>query len=449
MKKILLTALIATALFSCSKENSEVPEGTNLKSLEFSLGIATPKTRMIDGSASDAGAIAEVRTNITAITIEYFNGSGTSLGTYDFSAEQISTVISDDQNGDRKVVKLQTIPSATSKVNVYLNVDKNATDINDLQIEYNKMEYRGETPVAITLKTDGAGAGTDGNDVYEVEVPVKPVMSRFEFTGSASDIIINSKNSGINLPNGINNGTKAQAQDLVSDATISRGEKAARDAWQAANPGTTLPTQWTYTYTVTYKYDPEYQITAIAGYYMNNIPLTKGATPTLNANNAIGDWDDTAKGNYSSNGGMKNMYDITAPATGNRIAYNLFPQKTSVENPTIANVKADMPHFILKLTTNEATPSTRWITIRALSTADGNNTLITSFEAGKVYILDAAQIMINQYSAYLTVTANGTTGPEIVEPKDPTDPNPEPTGKDLEVRVKILNWDAVLVKPEW
>ena len=110
-----------------------------------------------------------------------------------------------------------------------------------------------------------------------------------------------------------------------------------------------------------------------------------------------------------------------------------------------------MPHFILKLATKDdasSTPSTRWLTIRALSNT-ANSKLITSFEAGKVYVLDAADININQYSALLKVTANGTVGPEIPDPVDPTDPNPEPVGKDLDVLVKILNWDVVNVKPEW
>lgn len=45
--------------------------------------------------------------------------------------------------------------------------------------------------------------------------------------------------------------------------------------------------------------------------------------------------------------------------------------------------------------------------------------------------------------------ANGTVGPEIPEPVDPTDPNPEPVGKDLDVLVKITEWTIVNVKPEW
>ena len=130
----------------------------------------------------------------------------------------------------------------------------------------------------------------------------------------------------------------------------------------------------------------------------------------------------------------------------------MFPQKTKKETETLAEIKAEMPHFILKLTNNEATP-TRWLTIRALSTTNATGqtagTLIKSFEAGKVYILDATQIKINQYSAYLKVTAGGEAGPEIPDPKDPTDPNPEPVGKDLEVLVKIVNWTPVYVKPEW
>ena len=308
-----------------------------------------------------------------------------------------------------------------------------------------KMEYRG-TPEDITLKTPG-GERTDGstNDLYSVEVSVAPVLSRFEFHGKASDIKVNSSTSGT-LPTEVTNGTKDQAKDHVSDATITAAEKAAQEAWRKANPGSPDPT-WSFTYTVTYEYDAAYTITGIDGYYMNNIPLTKGGNLVINANNGTGDWNDAAKEKYKIDGDMeKNVrYHCRSRQV---IAYNLFPQTAT--NGTGANttdVKTSMPHFVLKLTTkaNGAT-APRWLTIRALKAADA---LVTSFDAGKVYVLNAADININQYSAKLKVTANGTVGPEIPEPVDPTDPNPEPVGKDLDVLVKITEWTIVNVKPEW
>lgn len=185
---------------------------------------------------------------------------------------------------------------------------------------------------------------------------------------------------------------------------------------------------------------------------MNYIPVTAGGTLVQNANNANGNWDAASLKTYTdADGSMRKMYDVTTPTGSDRIVYNLFPQ--TAKSSTVADVKATMPHFILKLTTKDVTApqatSTRWLTIRALRNTDKTNELITSFEAGKVYVLDAANININQYSALLKVTANGTVGPEIPEPVDPTDPNPEPVGKDLEVLVKIAEWIPVNVKPEW
>lgn len=326
-----------------------------------------------------------------------------------------------------------------------MNVDKSAADINDLQIGYTKMEYRG-TPEDITLKTPG-GERTDGstNDLYSVEVSVAPVLSRFEFHGKASDIKVNSSASGT-LPSGVENGTKDQAKDHVSDATITAAEKAAQEAWRKANPGSPDPT-WSFTYTVTYEYDAAYTITGIDGYYMNNIPLTKGGNLVINANNGTGDWNDAAKDKYKIDGDMEKMFDTTVEAD-KVIAYNLFPQTaTNGTGASTTDVKTSMPHFVLKLATNASgTASTRWLTIRALKAADA---LVTSFDAGKVYVLNATDININQYSAKLKVTANGTVGPEIPEPIDPTDPNPEPVGKDLDVLVKITEWTIVNVKPEW
>ena len=221
MKKIIFMALFAATLSACSNENNEVTqETTNLKSLDFSFDVATPKTRMSDDEVTTA--ITAVRSNIQNITIEYFNASDASLGTYDFTPEQVATAKGDDQTAaaaGRKPVNISNIPSATTKVNVYMNVDKSAADINDLQIGYTKMEYRG-TPEDITLKTPG-GERTDGstNDLYSVEVSVAPVLSRFEFHGKASDIKVNSSASGI-LPSGVADGTKDQAKAHVSDATI-------------------------------------------------------------------------------------------------------------------------------------------------------------------------------------------------------------------------------------
>ena len=448
MKKIIFMALFAATLSACSNENNEVTqETTNLKSLDFSFDVATPKTRMSDDEVTTA--ITAVRSNIQNITIEYFNASDASLGTYDFTPEQVATAKGDDQTAaaaGRKPVNISNIPSATTKVNVYMNVDKSAADINDLQIGYTKMEYRG-TPEDITLKTPG-GERTDGstNDLYSVEVSVAPVLSRFEFHGKASDIKVNSSASGT-LPSGVENGTKDQAKDHVSDATITAAEKAAQEAWRKANPGSPDPT-WSFTYTVTYEYDAAYTITGIDGYYMNNIPLTKGGNLVINANNGTGDWNDAAKDKYKIDGDMEKMFDTTVEAD-KVIAYNLFPQTaTNGTGASTTDVKTSMPHFVLKLATSASgTASPRWLTIRALKAADA---LVTSFDAGKVYVLDAADININQYSAKLKVTANNDIpGPEIPEPVDPTDPNPEPVGKDLDVLVKITEWTIVNVKPEW
>ena len=448
MKKIIFMALFAATLSACSNENNEVTqETTNLKSLDFSFDVATPKTRMSDDEVTTA--ITAVRSNIQNITIEYFNASDASLGTYDFTPEQVATAKGDDQTAataGRKPVNISNIPSATTKVNVYMNVDKSAADINDLQIGYTKMEYRG-TPEDITLKTPGGErTGDNTNDLYSVEVSVAPVLSRFEFHGKASDIKVNSSASGT-LPSGVENGTKDQAKDHVSDATITAAEKAAQEAWRKANPGSPDPT-WSFTYTVTYEYDAAYTITGIDGYYMNNIPLTKGGNLVINANNGTGDWNDAAKDKYKIDGDMEKMFDTTVEAD-KVIAYNLFPQTaTNGTGASTTDVKTSMPHFVLKLATSASgTASPRWLTIRALKAADA---LVTSFDAGKVYVLDAADININQYSAKLKVTTNNDIpGPEIPEPVDPTDPNPEPVGKDLDVLVKITEWTIVNVKPEW
>lgn len=447
-------ALLATTIFACSNEDNEDTKGTetNLKSLDFSFDVTSPKTRMSDDQVPTTDAYKEVRNNIKSITIEYFNASGTSLGTHDFTNEQIQIAKGDDQaaaDNDRKAVRINSIPSATEKVNVYMNVNT-ATDINALQlVGYKTMEYRG-TPQSIKLKTAGSERADATNDLYSVEVSVMPVMSRFEFRGTATDIAVN-KDGDNKLPAGVTNGELTAVQGKVSTATITAAEKAAQEAWRKANPGAADPT-WALTYTLTYAYDAAYTIESIDGYYMNNIPLTKGdATLTLNANNGSGNWDTTASDNYKEGGNMAKMFDTSVDA-GKVIAYNLFPQTaTNAATATVADVKASMPHFILKLTTKagDGTTSPRWLTIRALKTTAAGEALITSFEAGKAYVLNATDININQYSANLKVTANGTVGPEIPEPVDPTDPNPEPVGKDLDVLVKIMDWTIVNVKPEW
>lgn len=453
MKKILMMAIAAMAIFSsCSNDENGVTEEVKLKSLDFTLGVSSVKTRMSDGTVTSTTVLAAVRDGIQSVTIEYFNASDASLGTYDFTSTQIATVKSDDQEGTRKPVRINDIPSATVKVNVYLNV-KNPTSINDLQTPYDVMEYRGGNSVSIIL--DQPGGGVNGNDLYKVEVPVKPALSRLEFVGNAANITVNKKDGGT-LPTGITDSEDQEDAKLhVSDATIAIAEKTAQEAWRKANPTAAEPANWEYKYTVTYKWNEAYTINSIDAYYMNNILLTKNTplSPTLNGNDANGNWDTAGLASYSSTGNMKKMYDATALAEGKIIAYNLFPQKSEPAiAPTLAQVKATMPHFILKLTTKADTngaESTKWITIRAFRTTDTNNALVTAFEAGKVYVLNADQINVNQYTAELTVTAKGVAGSTIPEDKDPGNPDPEPVGKDLDVLVKILDWVSVLVKPEW
>lgn len=117
MKKIIFMALFAATLSACSNENNEVTqETTNLKSLDFSFDVATPKTRMSDDEVTTA--ITAVRNNIQNITIEYFNASNASLGTYDFTPEQVATAKGDDQTATaagRKPLILATFPALRLK----------------------------------------------------------------------------------------------------------------------------------------------------------------------------------------------------------------------------------------------------------------------------------------------------------------------------------------------
>jgi len=445
MKKIIFMALVATTFFACSNnEENEKIEGTKLKSLEFTLDVATPKTRMSDGTVTTS-AIAAVRQNVASVTIEYFNSADKPLGTYNFSADEVATVRSDNQNeteiANRKAVRINDIPGATTKVNVYLNV-KQATNINKLQDSYKDMEYRGDAPTGITLAE--AGGGDTGNDLYRVEVEVKPVMSRFEFTGDASNIVINSSANGKKPADNLS-ATETQAKAAVNTSTFNNAVEAAKNAWRAKNPGQADPATWTLGYALTYTFDNAYTIKSIQGYYMNNIRTEKGSNAlVLNVNDAAGNWDTAGLNSYAANGSLEKMFDTTVEG-GKNIAYNLFTQNVA-EGSNLAAIKAGMPHFILKL---ETSVDTRWLTIRALKETKVGGTLVSSFEAGKVYVLNATDIEINQYSVNLTVTANNEVGPTIPEPVDPTDPNPEPVGKDLDVLVKIKDWTVVNVKPEW
>lgn len=98
-----------------------------------------------------------------------------------------------------------------------------------------------------------------------------------------------------------------------------------------------------FTYTVTYEYDAAYTITGIDGYYMNNIPLTKGGNLVINANNGTGDWNDAAKDKYKIDGDMEKMFDTTVEAD-KVIAYNLFPQTaTNGTGASTTDVKTSMP----------------------------------------------------------------------------------------------------------
>lgn len=450
MRNFLLVAIAALSMWSCAQQDIENP--SQEKTLKISLDIAKLSTRSIEGSAASV-ITADVKNAITSVELVLLNGSGTILDTYSYP-----------DNGNEELTALKSneglllcnvnpnVKSVIATVNVSTENDiNNRQGTSDTPYTLTQMEYAGKGNV----NTAGSGVhDSDGNAIWTVAVDVAPTMARFEVKGTA----ITNNSSGVIPDNVEATEDRTKVESYFSPLTIAAAEEAAKAQLKAVNNGT-LPAPYTLTYSATFTPVPAFTINSIDAVYMNFFKNVKNSNSLItNANNGMGGWSDGANDLYS--GTISHMWDTYVLGQDKVAAYNLFPQSVApdADNET---VKDGMPHVVLKLNTTEElvnrANTTRWISIRAFMTkkAGGNagvgeGALLKSFDAGKYYLLDLADIVIKSYSGKLTVKASGNNKEVEVEEEedgDPTDPNPEPKNVDLKVSLTIKDWIKVLLVP--
>lgn len=131
-------------------------------------------------------------------------------------------------------------------------------------------------------------------------------------------------------------------------------------------------------------------------------------------------------------------------------AYMIYPQSgTSGASNDI--LRGDLPHIILKVKcyanktdydNGKYNEAKQFITLSLFK--NGSNSVVTSFERGKVYILDINDLKENFVGDR---PVPGVDLPDGKEPTDPVDPDPEMPGLKGVIKIKVENWTSEKIHP--
>lgn len=181
MKKIFLVALVAVTLFSCSKENSEAPEGGETKNVTLIIKSA----KSVDSrTAEEAGKAHE--TPINDFTVYFLSSNG---GVVD--SRTVTTIGTDPY-------KFDGVSGLTSKVYIVANTTLTGTDIGGSTLDALKMntlnitKYQAGIDKVVMSGEASAITEKQGEEgEYTATVTIAPVVARLEIAKltaiSASD----------------------------------------------------------------------------------------------------------------------------------------------------------------------------------------------------------------------------------------------------------------------
>lgn len=173
MKKIFLVALVAVTLFSCSKENSEAPEGGETKNVTLIIKSA----KSVDSRAAEEAGTAH-KTPINDLTVYFLNSSGGVVTTASVPTEVINS----------GPLKFQGISGLAHQVFIVAN-----TTLTDTKITGSTLSALNESILDITNYQEGidhvlmasvdtspiTAKGTEEGE-YQASVEIAPVVARLE-----------------------------------------------------------------------------------------------------------------------------------------------------------------------------------------------------------------------------------------------------------------------------
>lgn len=410
MNKIILVALVAFTLFSCSNEAETIPEvETGNASLYLSISMA--KTRAMRDS------ISEFPTFITKLFVHAYDASDNKVGDTLISGQALKDLLTSSaaapgSNANQVVLKTLSSNAAYIRVWGYHDTLQTATpiytgteDINNLQaLVFNAIPYE-KGKIDIVKSPDlGTGAYTN-HRIWRATADIKPYLALFQITGtpklkSDNDL----KNSKIVVSGIYMNNIKLDAREATLP-TLKVGNGGSWDFSAAKDDQVDKKNtggNWEPDYYDTYKsmFDGLPKAT-------NTLPNPALIIqPTLNDNS---------------------LWITTPPKTA--ASYNLYPQNVT-------------PHLVLCVVVDsdgkDQTTNDRFygfVTLSKFRKGTGADAgvptdasgLLSGIISGNLYQIDLSE---------LELTAKDIT------------PDPEPKDQDLYLNLTVTPWNQVKLKPE-
>lgn len=410
MKKVLLTALVAGAMFSCS--NEEVDNLTpNVSGGENTVVISLDQADLSKGITDQKGDPEYAV--IGSARIFFINASGNSIYQRELSNAEIATIANTETTSDEKMIEIKGIPNTA--VMLYFLANVKTTDgttyplvdgstATDARIRIDKLQGDAKN-VAMSGLSSPFVADPLITTKFTTSVTIKPIVARIEVgqttcnnqgqTPVTSDITAY-KLSGVYInyarPNVLLTGAPYTAEtpiDIKSQPSWSAAT--GWDTYLSANP---------------------------------NFPFFAGGSPlppTGWQGNALVDYCTPTSAGLSFYPDATNGSTITDPAVTPKRAWAYQVCPTPIDTPTA------LPHIILKLTevtyvNNPLGATTQYVTVTKYKNDLGDP--IKEFNPANVYRIKNLSFTHNEatnkpYEKNITVTATVTVAPWILNNMNP------------------------------
>lgn len=334
MRKILLVALAATALFSCSKES--VDNSTEKGNASLYMSVKKAETKTAENTGGSNGGY------VTSLYVQLVDGSGVQFGSAYAAPSAFMDALSGGTPGNAdNVLFIEKVPQNAAKVIAYgfkaasapAGFDLSNYDgtkvINNLQGEFADVPFFNVSSGSYTATE----INKDNATQWKTTTNISPYFARFEITGAPK------AGSGIN--------SISVSEVYINNFNATHGASAL-----TAYVGNGAH----------FIFDASHNITGTTG---------------GGSGSDEGDWGTNP---YTSSGAASKMYDNYTSSMYH--GYNLYAQSS-------------MPQVVLKVsvTTDNSNTFTGFVTIGGFK--DATNTAVSAIEIGKLYKLGLGEFTIN------------------------------------------------------